>query len=508
MASSNRLRPAPPRRQRHPALENRWLLILAATGAMGSCCVLLGVLRPGSPFVAHGSGTWFFTSPVVPAGKAESFGQFLGIMLVYLGIAILLGAWWEALRAVRAHPHTQLRRLLPLLVAWSAPIILAPPLFSRDVYSYAAQGEMVTKGLNPYLHGPSALGDGSFLRLVDPLWRHAPAPYGPGWERLSGWVVQLSGHRVLGAALGFRLVALIGVILLAWAVPYLARSIGRDDSVAFVLGVLNPLVLLVLLGGSHNDALMVGALAGRPARPAFRGHTIVGIVLCAFAAEVKVPALVGAAFIGWTCGGFGIRDATTDLQGRAEIAVALLVVMTVVGVVSDLGWRWTGDVLGAGAVTSWLDPSTAAGLLVADAASALGYHGGPRAFVDGARGVGLAVATILSIRLLVRSGPDRPRQVKALGWSLLLFILLGPIIWPWYETWGFVFLAVVAEGGVRRLLVVLSAVGCFADVPIAHLLIAAATPVVVACWMLLAAAIATYVALRRPFHFERRDPVA
>ena len=82
-----------------------------------------------------------------------------------------------------------------------------PPLFSRDVYSYAAQGEMVQRGLNPYVAAPSALGGGPFLHLVDPLWRHAAAPYGPAWERLSGAIVDLSHHDVPVAVAGFRLVA-------------------------------------------------------------------------------------------------------------------------------------------------------------------------------------------------------------------------------------------------------------------------------------------------------------
>jgi alpha-1,6-mannosyltransferase len=114
-------------------------------------------------------------------------------MLVYLGIALLLTAWFEAIRATRAgsriHP-VQLRQLLLVLVAWAAPILLAPPLFSRDVYSYAAQGQLVSRGLNPYLHGPSVLGRGPFLTLVDPLWRHGTAQRGnacrAGWWNCRG----------------------------------------------------------------------------------------------------------------------------------------------------------------------------------------------------------------------------------------------------------------------------------------------------------------------------------
>jgi hypothetical protein len=54
---------------------------------------------------------------------------------------------------------------------------------------------------------------------------------------------------------------------------------------------------------------------------------------------------------------------------------------------------------------------------------------------------------------------------RALGWSLLAVVLLGPIVWPWYETWGIAFLAVAADRWSRRWTVLLSVVACFATVP-------------------------------------------
>lgn len=487
--------PAPTHGRQAPVPGERSLASLAVVGALGSACILLGVLQPGSPFVSHGRDSWFFTSPLVPATHPESDAQFLGIMLVYLGIALLLGAWYETIRVVRRSSPIHLSRLLPLLMAWAAPIVVAPPLFSRDVYSYSAQGELVTQGLNPYLHGPNALGGGSFLNLVDPLWRNARAPYGPAWERLSGWVVLMSGHSVLGALLGFRVIAIIGVALLAWAVPALARSHGRDGSIAFVLAVLNPLVLLVLVGGSHNDSLMVGLLVAACAL-ASRGHVPSGLLLCALAAEIKAPALIAAAFIGWTWAGRGSAIPQRIYKAALGVLVAL-VVMILVGAAADLGWNWVTDVLVMGTVVSWLDPATAAGLFAHNVARNLGYHGGSSLFVDSARGIGLAVALVISIFFLFRS--ERFGEAKALGWSLLVFVLLGPVIWPWYETWGFVFLAVVAERWTLGLLIVLSAVACVADVPVPHLLISAPTTLVVVCWTVLTGLICLYVVARRSF---------
>lgn len=211
--------------------------------------VLVGVALPGSPFTARGTGAWFFgTSPGSGPSMVGADHRFVGLLLVYGGIAVMLGSWFELVRTLRRSPDSGLGAPLAIAVAWAAPILVMPPLFSRDVYSYAAEGEMVQRGINPYSHTPSALGGGPFLHLVDPMWRHVPAPYGPAWERLAGLVVGAAGHDVLAALVGFRLVALVGVALIAWGVPVLAGSVGRSGTVAFTLAVLNPLVLLVLLG--------------------------------------------------------------------------------------------------------------------------------------------------------------------------------------------------------------------------------------------------------------------
>lgn len=471
------------------------LSLLATAGAGGSCCVLSGVLRPGSPFVAAGASSWFWTSPGVPPGRPETSAQFLGIMLVYLGIALLLGAWFETIRATRTGSGIPLRHVRLVLLAWAAPILLAPPLFSLDVYSYAAQGQMVSKGLDPYLHGPSVLGSGAFLTLVDPLWRHATAPYGPAWERLSGWVVELSGHRVLWAVVGFRLVAVIGLALLAWGIPALAQATGRNDAAAFTVAVLNPLVLLTLLGGSHNDALMLGLLVLACVMAA-RRHALAGLACCALAAEVKAPALIAAIVIGWAWWGAG--QALRQRLAKTFLAVALTVaVMAALGAVLNLSWRWVGALFGAGTVVSWLDPVTAVGLALAHVARALGYHGGSGAFVASSRAIGLGIAAVISVLLLIR--PRHPRPVQALGWSLFAFVLLGPVVWPWYESWPFVFLAVIAEGWTLRLVAALSAAACFATMPSPRLLTSAAAPDLAIGWGVLGALVLAYVASRRPW---------
>jgi hypothetical protein len=465
------------------------LALPGVAGFVGALCVLIGVAQAGSPFVLKAPGAWFF-GVSARAPSAES-GTFLSIVLAYAGLVVMIGSWFEVVRTLRRNPGAPLGSVVAIAIAWALPVLVMPPLFSRDVYSYVAQGEMITRGFNPYAHGPSVLGSGRILRLVDPLWRHARAPYGPAWERLSGGIIHLAGHDVLSALVGFRAVALVGVGLIAVGVPALARSMGRDEAVAFALGVLNPLVLLVLLGGAHNDALMLGLLVLGCAA-ARRNHVMIGLALCVLAGEVKIPALIGVVFIGWWWG-----EAESSRRRRLRMAIALSSaagLTALVSALSGLGWRWLGGLSDPGVVVSWLDPASAMGLSLSHLVRLLGGGEHSGAFVVGARAAGLVLAALIAVALIANS--RRIGDLQALGWSLLAFVVFGPVIWPWYETWGFVFLAVVAEGWTLRIVLAFSAVACFADVPAARSFGTNDPVLAVICWGCLVGAVSAYTAWR------------
>ena len=73
-------------------------------------------------------------------------------------------------------------------------------------------------------------------------------------------VVALTGEHVIAGVLVQRLVELLGVAMIVWAVPRLARRCGMDPVAALWLSVLNPLLLFHLIAGGHNEALMIGAM--------------------------------------------------------------------------------------------------------------------------------------------------------------------------------------------------------------------------------------------------------
>lgn len=173
------------------------LRVAGTTGFIGSVFILIGVAQNGSPFASKWPDAWFFGAG---NGASGANGTFLGIMVVYLGVVLMIGSWYEVVRTLRRNLATPVRSVVAIMVAWAVPVLVMPPLFSRDVYSYAAQGEMVSRGINPYIHGPTALGHSPFFGLVDPIWQSARAPYGPAWERLAGGIVQLARHDVVSGS--------------------------------------------------------------------------------------------------------------------------------------------------------------------------------------------------------------------------------------------------------------------------------------------------------------------
>jgi hypothetical protein len=428
----------------------------ALLGFLAVLSVCVGASLPSSPFKLEMAGTWFFG---VPAQNTISTALLLpGMVAVYGGMILFVRVWFGLVQSLRHRPGAPIRKLAGMLALWIVPLLLVAPLFSRDVFSYAAQGEMMSHHINPYLYGPGTDGSGQFVGPVDGLWINTPAPYGPLFLMIDGWFASLSGHNALVTVLFLRFLSIVGVALIAYCIPKLARSFGRDPGIAFVLAVLNPLTLLALIGGVHNDAIMVGLLlAGVTA--ARQRHPVWGIVLCTLAAAIKVPAAMGIVYIAWDWAGVNIgwRQRIRPLAKAGGIALA---VMSVLSLVSGLGWGWIANLGTPGTVRSWMAPATAVGLVISGLAHVIGFAGvGLSGVLTVTRLLGLLGAVVIGIYCL------RHRQqmgmLGALGVTMLMFVLLGPVVQPWYLTWGIIIMAPVLSGRMRYLVLGLSMVAPF-----------------------------------------------
>ena len=195
---------------------------------------------PASPLIERFGLEWLGTGA----------GRVLTTILLAVGMALLVDAWLR-MRPVHGRRAPSLAWLL-----WSLPIMLAPPLFSRDAYSYAAQGQIVLRGMDPYAVGPFWV-PGPFADQVDPMWVQTPAPYGPLALQVQHLVVSVFPENAYVSAVAMRVPALLAVGLLAYALPRLAERYGVSGRHALWLGVLNPLVIMHFIGGAHGDAVMV-----------------------------------------------------------------------------------------------------------------------------------------------------------------------------------------------------------------------------------------------------------
>ncbi|MDH6612046.1 alpha-1,6-mannosyltransferase [Streptomyces sp. SAI-208] len=416
-------------------------------------CQILGLV--GTAFLAAGGET-AGALPVRELLTPASPQAALGLVGAYFGVVLLIAAWLLLGRLVRGPARRPgPRELMAVLVVWSLPLLLAPPLFSRDVYSYLAQGAMADAHMDVYAHGPALLG-GPLADEVAPMWRDTGAPYGPVFLGMASALAKASRGELPAGLLGMRLVALLGVALMAAVLPRLARHSGADPAAALWLGALNPLVLLHLVAGAHNDAVMLGLL-GLGLVTALGRWPVLGAVLVTLAALVKAPAALGLAAI------VVLRVRAGDRPARAVLTAAVAATATTVAAtaVTGTGYGWIGALntpvsSGNWALTSLLGRATGALL------ERLGSDLAPLAVpVWHALGAVTALAVIGHIWLRLR-----PRPVYALGLSLAAVAALGPAVRPWYALWGlFVIAAAAPSASVRHRVAAVTGVLALATLP-------------------------------------------
>ena len=73
----------------------------------------------------------------------------ISLALAYAGVALVVLAWSRIALQWRARRPPSRPELARAAATWAAPLLFAPPLFSRDVYSYLAQGAIFARGLDP-----------------------------------------------------------------------------------------------------------------------------------------------------------------------------------------------------------------------------------------------------------------------------------------------------------------------------------------------------------------------
>lgn len=397
--------------------------------------------------------------PVLGLLRSHPLGRALAITAVIAGVGLLVAAWLSLGRQLRKGYDPATPVLSRTLWLWSLPLLLAPPLFSRDLYSYAAQARLVHDGYDPYVLGPAVLL-GPFADSADPMWATSPAPYGPLFLLLGHAVSAVAGESVYATVIGMRLLALAGLWLTLRYLPRLAAACGVRPSAAVWLAVLNPLSLMQFVSAGHNDALMIGLCVAGLAL-ALENRVVAGAVAVALAAGIKAPAALMLAIIGvvWARQlGFGRgRSVALHPQGvlpavsaerlllglalAAGTGTAAFVMLTTI---TGFGYGWISALQTPGSVTTLLSPPTLVGMLAAGMGNGVGLEVNTWAVIGITRHIASALALAALAWMVLRTRPVAPARLAAA--VLLLLLAFGPAVQPWYLLWV---LTPLAAGGVR-----------------------------------------------------------
>jgi alpha-1,6-mannosyltransferase len=413
----------------------------ALLGFLGACLITLGGLGAGStrlhdPLLESLHLSWL----------RFGHGLVVSSVLLWTGVALMLMSWlWLGRRVIdgTATSYT----MVATTGFWLAPLLLSAPVFSRDTYSYLAQGALLRDGFDPYVVGPVD-NVNSLLDNVSPIWTTTTAPYGPAFILVAKFVTMLVGENVVAGTMLLRLCMLPGLIMLIWAAPRVARHVGAGGAAALWICVLNPLVIIHLMGGVHNEMLMVGLMMAAIAltlgdRPAW------GVSLVALAVAVKATAGLALPFMVW----IWMRQLRTRRRlgsvsafavATAASAAIFAIVFAVVSLLAGVGLGWLTALAGSVKIINWLTIPTATANLI-NAVGGLFGSVNFYAVLEITRIIGIAIIAISLPLLWWRYRHDDREALTGIALAMLVVCLFVPAALPWYYTWPLAVLAALAQ---------------------------------------------------------------
>lgn len=373
-------------------------------------------------------------------------GLVVSSIVLWLGVGLMVIAWVSLGKRVLAREVTEFT-MRATTAFWLAPLLLSVPVFSRDTYSYLAQGALLRDGLDPYVVGPVG-NPNSLLDDVSPIWTITTAPYGPVFILVAKLVTIVVGNNVVAGTMLLRLSMLPGLALLIWATPRLARHIGADGPTALWICVLNPLVLIHLMGGVHNEMLMVGLLAAGITLT-MRRHQVAGITVLTVGIAVKATAGLALPFLCWVWmrhlrDDRGYRPVRAFLTAALSSLLICVAVFAVLSLVAGVGIGWLTALAGSVKIINWLTvPTAAANVIHAFSSSffAVNFY----TLLQVTRLIGIGIIAVSLPVLWWRARHDDRAALTGIVWAMVVVVLFVPAALPWYYSWPLAVVAPLAQ---------------------------------------------------------------
>ncbi|WFN91383.1 alpha-(1-_6)-mannopyranosyltransferase A [Gordonia sp. PS3] len=369
-------------------------------------------------------------------------GKTLSGFAFWTGIALMVIAW---VRIGRSPERMSLRATMATVGAWTAPLMFAVPTFSRDVYAYLGQASVLMHGFDPYTDGP-AHRPGPIVDSMAQIWAPTTSPYSPGFMLLLRGIVGITGDNVFAGVFAIRVALLPGLLLTMWAVPRIAAHFGASRRLGLWLVLVNPMLLIHLVGGPHLELLMMGFLAAGVAL-ALEGRHVAGLAVLGLAISVKVTAGIAIPFVMWIWLDHLRKRRAADpaaptpliaWRDRVAIFVATGAIPAAVfgafTVILGLGLGWMNGLSYASRIINPFTVPIFIGHIVTYAAAPFATLN-LQAVLVVTRAIGSVALALILVYLWWRSRRDERSAMAGMAWAMLALLLLEPSTLPWYYTW-------------------------------------------------------------------------
>jgi hypothetical protein len=308
-------------------------------------------------------------------------------------------------------PRAGARWALGTVVVLHVAFLIAPPLLSKDIFSYVDYARLgVLHGADPYVHGPAVAPHDPVFHFVG--WRHVPSAYGPLFTLVSYPLALLGVAASLWSLKALAAVASLGCVALVWRC---ARLRGVDPLSAALFYGANPLLLVYGVGGGHNDLIMLVLVMAGVTLAATRRETL-GAAAVVGSVMVKASAAVVAPFM------------LLGERRRRSVLAGLVAGAALLGLAALLAFR--GDALRLFSILSTQQQLVSGDSVPAQLAQLFGLPG-VTAPVRLASHLALA-AVLVGLLVHIWRGGD---WVAASGWALLASVVGSTWLLGWYAIW-------------------------------------------------------------------------
>jgi hypothetical protein len=413
----------------------------AVTASVASVAVVtLIAATPGSPY-----------HPVLPAddghGPIGLLARLLWLdhiphgFLIAIGFLAMIAAGISFLLVLRACERgvVSVRTVVTLTLAYFAAILVLPLLLSRDVFSYAYYGRILSNyGDNPYVATPANYPANDLWRFTWPAWRDTPSVYGPVFVWISAAITSMF-RSIPDTIFAFRALA-VGASL--GAVWFVGATVDRIDSrrtayaVAFI--GLNPVVLFHTAGGGHVDALVMLAIAAA-LYLVTTDRELPATAVLTLGALVKVSAAVPLVLL------IAYVAARTPVTRRPRVLATHVGLALGISMAAALPFLQSANpTLGMVELVqhgSWIAPPALAERVLEGLGRLVAGDVGGSVGVVIAR-IGMFAALAGGLWLILKQVVRRAATAESTaflgatwGWALLLMMLFSPTLFPWYFCW-------------------------------------------------------------------------